>query len=138
MSRIKTKRILWTIAVLVVLSFAAGLVLHKHVEPKIIGNFSPADISAISKATLKAERGLIKVGMRWHLKHRKVISLMRDTVDYAFINVLSIEDQGSPRRDIHVTVQPQSARSLSGYYLAKKGADWKIVGFDMVNQPLRD
>jgi hypothetical protein len=136
MSRIKTKRILWTIAVLVVLSFVLAIVLHKPDKPKITGNFSPADISAISKATLKSDRNSLKQGMRWHLKHKKIMSLIRDVTDYAFSKVSSIEAQ--PGGTIHVMVRPKSGRGWSGYYLSNKESKWKIVGLDMIDQPSRD
>jgi hypothetical protein len=74
--------------------------------------------------------------MRWHLKHKKIMSLMRDVTDYAFSKVSSIEAQRGGT--IHVMVRPESGRGLSGYYLSNKESKWKIVGVDMIDQPLRD
>lgn len=70
MSRTMTKRIVWTIAALAALSFVAAMLLHKHDEPKIIGNVSSTDVTAISRSVRKSFRDIRMNDMTTAFKYR--------------------------------------------------------------------
>jgi hypothetical protein len=124
MSRTKTKRIVWTLAVLLALSFVAAIVLHGHDGPKIIGNLSEEDVSEISRRTLRFQRRLLRERMRWNAKTREIRSLVKDIKNYASIKVVSIEAPlGGEGR---VTLGAGTNVNFSGYRLVKKDNSWKI------------
>src|ERR1700752_1769608 len=101
MSRIKTKRIVGTIAVLLVLSFVAVMVLHKHDEPKIIGDLSKEDVSEVSRVARKFEKGLMRGQLSADLQNRDGLLFIRHLIDYTQVRVHSIEAETNGA--VHVT-----------------------------------
>lgn len=124
MSRIKTKRILWTIAVLLALSFLGAMVLHKHEEPQIIGKISPEDISAISKITLKFRRDQVKERMGRALQDMDILQLIMETADFARLRVLSIKAESGDQFEVSVGTGTNGITLK--YFVIKEGSGWKV------------
>lgn len=124
MSRIKAKRILCTIAFLVALSFVAAMVLHSHGEPKIIGKFSPEDVSAIAELVLKSERESIKDHMRFNLRYMRIRAFFGDIKDYTYTKVLSIEDEGTEQAMVRIGT---STNEFGAYAVLKTEGVWRAT-----------
>lgn len=91
MKRLKTKRVLWTIAGLIAIGVIAALLLHKPEQPKIIGKLSKEDVSEISKVALNPERDALKEEARILLHQRKIGYAMLKMKRYIFVRVFSIQ-----------------------------------------------
>jgi hypothetical protein len=121
MSHIKTKRVLWTIAVLLALMFVAALLWHKHDEPKIIGKLSLKDVSEISKAV----SGLERLDVEFYLEHGDIRELIHSADNYVRNKIISIEVLTNGQ--VLITIGTGTNKNSDEWYLVKEEDRWVLA-----------
>lgn len=124
MSRIRIKRIVWGIAVLIALSFVAAMVLHKHEEPKIIGNLSKEDVLETSRLALNFMRDQMKIHMRYDLKNKEFKAFAETLTLYPRVKVLSVERIGVVAVRVGIGLETNDERAT--LYEDKIGGAWTL------------
>lgn len=133
MRRLKTKRVLWTIAIFVALSLIAVLLLHRPEQPKIIGKLSPGDVSDITESFRSGIHRTVKALLINDLKSFSLLSLKRHYLYFGRLKVTSIEVVQSDI--VLVSVGTGTNGSLSALAHRTKSGAWSFTKFDAIAPP---
>ncbi len=125
MTRPKTKRIVWTLAVLLALSFVAVMVFHKHEEPIIIGNLSKEDAAKISRLALHQVRFANRRSLIYYLHTGEIKKVITHSRSYLSAKVLRLERLPNGLVSVTMKIKPdlENVDLLAG----KEDGEWRII-----------